>query len=827
MAGTRDLNVFLLASHWNMMLPLVVVSPTRIIFQRNHSQLRKPCLQWPNKISKIASELPAIERYWHDEALSVQSTKSARGKKYVLSMFPYPSGRLHMGHMRVYSISDVLARYYRLNDYSVIHPIGWDAFGLPAENAARERNVEPKEWTQGNIEVMRKQLLRSGIIFDWERELCTCSPDYYRWTQWLFCRLHSHGLAEHRHAEVNWDPVDNTVLAEEQIDINGLSWRSGARAEKRKLKQWHIMTTKFAKRLSDGLKRLDQWEDIADIQSNWIGPCDVWRFMLQMKKKNGEVSEEFFDLRIRDPSELSQCAMLVIRKGHPLAGGLGHDANTVVLNFVTGREMSIVFVPVDETSSEYFLNARLAHKSSSFDAVLAKKFNVSLNIASPRLDAEDVIQIAQKGKYGGYETSENLLDWVVSRQRKWGTPIPVLFDAVNSKESVPVLDQDLPVLPQHTSNRELVPCERLSSGKGVRETDTLDTFFDSSWYYLRFLDSHNDRELISKESCKQMPVDVYVGGVEHAAVHMFFARFMSYFLHDIGVMENPEPFDHLLTQGVVRAKTFIRVDNGEYLKEADIIKKGSEYVDRKDGYAVQVLYDKMSKSKHNGVDPLQLLDSDGIDLTRLQLIAAASPRSHIDWGATDNRGLKKWLNRVSSLVNEYVKQRQVPVALEPTSCCETEEELRALYNAATRHVIVPHIANELWSALCSVPAINESLWNRNSVVSEQKWPIPDSDAETEFMLTALRLSCGRCSVPRSVIENCSAEEALKLSKEKYHRLFFDLLAESGHEPVTCKAKVHKGLLYILTLKFDNSVSEKDLSKILKTVIRDVMKVHFI
>lgn len=379
----------------------------------------------------------------------------------------------------------------------------------------------------------------------------------------------------------------------------------------------------------------------------------------QLRQKNPEILDETFDLRIRQPFDLATASMIIIRKGHLLATSLPDNETLLdvkVLNIITGKEMPVVYIPKDQTSSEYFLNARLACSASNLDTALASRFKVDLTNEASSLSVNDVIEIAQKGNYGGYETSEKLLDWVVSRQRKWGAPIPVLFDAMDEKKAVTVADEELPVLPSQLANNERIFCKRLPSGVGVRETDTLDTFFDSSWYYLRFLDPKNNKELISKDKCKQMPVDVYVGGIEHAAVHMFFARFMSYFLYDIGVIEHFEPFDRILPQGVVRGQTFVRMDNGQYLKAADVIKKSSNYFDKNDGCAVNVVYDKMSKSKYNGVDPLQLLDSVGVDLTRLQVISAASPRSPVDWGSKDSQGIKKWLNRISFLVNEYVKQ---------------------------------------------------------------------------------------------------------------------------------------------------------------------------
>uniref|UniRef100_A0A0N5AW14 leucine--tRNA ligase n=1 Tax=Syphacia muris TaxID=451379 RepID=A0A0N5AW14_9BILA len=829
---------------------VIAERPSFFVFRRNASSLHKPCLEWPREDSKIVSSLMRIEDYWKNLTTSVPFSKANVKKKYILPMFPYPSGLLHMGHMRVYTISDVLARYYSLNDYNVIHPIGWDAFGLPAENAARERGINPAEWTYSNIETMRNQLLNGGMIFNWDLELCTCEPDYYRWTQWLFSRLYSHHLAQHLFSEVNWDPADGTVLAEEQIDANGCSWRSGVPAEKRKLKQWHIMTTKYAKRLSDGLKKLEQWEDVADIQSNWIGKCDVWRFMLPLKDKDSDESfEETFDLRIRSPLDLASARMLIIRTGHQLFKDCTKDEESRLLtlkayNFVTKSDMPIVWVANDPTTKEYFMNNRIANQNFEFDVALAKKYNIDLSPIVTDYTTTDILEMSQKNNYGGYETSEKLMDWVVSRQRKWGTPIPVLFDANDRNTIVTVSDEDLPVLRQTVENSGKVKCSRLPSGFGIRESDTLDTFFDSCWYYLRYLDVKNNKELISLEKTRQLPVDVYVGGIEHAAVHMFFARFISYFLHDIGMLENPEPFDRLLPQGIVRGKTFIRIDNGQYLKEEDVEKREKNYIAKESGALVKVIFEKMSKSKHNGVDPIDLLNAQGIDLTRLQLVASGSPRSPINWDCQDLRGIKRWLNRVSGLVNEYIKQRQSKSTFSSCNCSqETEEYLRKTCNSAIRHVsavlgvlfnhcgaftrlseftndlkaidkslygnskqferclhalvimsqvFIPNVASELWSALCTVPALDKAVRIENAHIWQQKWPVPDSDTDTEFMIKALRVSCGRVPAPRSIIEGCTAEEALKLARESYHCSFFELLDKAGHVPISYEVEEHKG-----------------------------------
>uniref|UniRef100_F1KUK4 leucine--tRNA ligase n=1 Tax=Ascaris suum TaxID=6253 RepID=F1KUK4_ASCSU len=845
----------------------------RTIQSRNFSRLRSH-LKWPRQDSTITADLKHVERHWRDAVQQCRHrAKSSATKKYILSMFPYPSGNLHMGHMRVYTISDVIARYYRLSGFNVIHPMGWDAFGLPAENAAVERGVDPEEWTHSNIKTMREQLLKTGIIFDWDREILTCSPEYYRWTQWIFCRLYDHGLVYRSLAEVNWDPVDCTVLAAEQIDENGRSWRSGAIAEKRKLKQWVVETPRYAKRLLEGLQKMPHWQEVAEIQANWIGKCDVWRFRLPLKTADGTLLDETFDLRIRQPHRLASAQALFIRGTHPLASPdakLPYILKETAMNIVGGNKMHIICVP-DEKSSpeeEYFLDARIASEKNDLDVTLARSFGVELK-SSPTwstLSDQDVVQIAEFGKYGGYETSERLLDWVVSRQRRWGTPIPVLLsDDAEHKYAVRVRDDELPVCASTGGHPQRIPCNRLPSGFGIPETDTLDTFFDSSWYYLRYLDPKNDKELIAADKVAQMPVDVYIGGIEHAAVHMFFARFISYFLNDIGVTKSVEPFDQLLPQGVVRGRTFLRTDNGKYVPEADVIQKESTFAEKSDGGEVIMQYEKMSKSKHNGVEPLLVLDRDGIDLTRLQLLSSAAPRAPVNWGDADTKGLKKWLNRVSWVVNEYVTQRSVssPNCLEADSA--TEAHYREVYNYAVRNVsmllevlhlhntaiarligltnslrkaeaslfgrsvevercvhalvimmqvFTPHTAAELWSALCSVVAIDETKWRRTEAVTEQDWPSVDADADIDFILKVLDLSCGRVAVPRQLIEGLSAEKVLKIASEGSHKWFLDGLAKAGHQPLKCELQRHEGLHVTLTLHFGDSLKEEYVKKLL-------------
>ncbi|VDK77886.1 unnamed protein product [Litomosoides sigmodontis] len=838
---------------------------------------REPMLAWPRKECGIVTKCFDLEQYWKEVSRRAPTIHPSQPKKYILSMFPYPSGKLHMGHMRVYTISDVLARYYRqfqillLNGYNVIHPIGWDAFGLPAENAAREMGVDPAQWTAGNIDVMRQQLLSTGIIFDWNREISTCSPDYYRWTQWIFCRLFERGLVRRALTEVHWDPIDCTVLAAEQIDAKGHSWRSGAIAEKRKMKHWMIETPKYAKRMFDGLQKLKHWKEVASIQANWIGKCNVWRFLLPLKERNGTLLDEKLDLRIREPRRLSTATVVFIQPGHPLFSLADEREeigvlNVTALNIITGKDMHIIYVNknIAENGNGFILNARLPSETQEYDAKVMESFGFSTEQLRSTLTNNDVIQIAEFGDYGGYETSERLLDWVISRQRKWGTPIPVLLSA-DDQCAVTVTDDELPVIAACCKYDEKIPCKRLPDGFGYWEKDTLDTFFDSSWYYLRFLDPNNDTELISKTKFVDMPVDVYVGGIEHAALHLFFARFISHFLHDIGVSPVQEPFDSFLPQGIVFSRSFKRSDNGKYVKEDDVVQTGNGFIAKRDGCVVLTQYEKMSKSKHNGVDPLSVLKLKGIDLTRLQLLNEAAPREPINWGDSELKGLFKFMERTSDVVSFYVEQHAASASLDPLDIVE-EEKYRALYNFYVRNIsmvievlhlhntaldylqafvkllkktpaetyrrseqlercvhalvimlqlFTPHLAAECWAALCSVPALNNSGMLRDKEVNEQSWPQVDSDADIDFMINVGKLSCGRVEVPRQEIEHLSSEEALQYAINGVHSIFFQELATLGFRPVSCNKLSRTGFYVLLEVKFDNTPADDTLLEVLK------------
>uniref|UniRef100_A0A8R1V340 leucine--tRNA ligase n=1 Tax=Pristionchus pacificus TaxID=54126 RepID=A0A8R1V340_PRIPA len=872
------------------------------------SAARTPALKWPlDENTRLSTRMLDVEKHWREtttgEGMTGPPVKNNKST-YVLSMFPYPSGALHMGHLRVYTISDVIARYYRADGHEVIHPIGWDAFGLPAENAARERGVDPGEWTKSNIESMKDQLLKTGIHFDWDREINTSSPDFYRWTQWIFTQMHRAGLVRRGMNEVNWDPVDNTVLAAEQIDENGCSWRSGAVAEKRRMNTWLIETPKYAKRLLDGLSSLDgRWHEVADIQSNWIGRCDVRRFMMPVRTRDSPFTSssslEFLDLRLSDPLSLPSAAFVLLSATDSLVRGDGRNkeqpyiSSLEVLNVVTGRFIPIVVVPkeyLDGTSAaygglapEYVLGARLSHEEA--DAQLAASLGLELKnekrggtVANMTLN--DVEEIAAFGGYGGYVTSRNLMDWAVSRQRAWGTPIPIILGEDGSSSAIHA--EKLPLLSEQRGRK----VEGLTSSS--YETDTLDTFFDSAWYYLRYLDPRNQKQLVDPSlAARHMPVDVYVGGVEHAALHLYYARFFSYFLADIGAVKYEgtlEPFKHLVPQGIVKGLTYVDETTGRYVKESDVDLSGTKPRVRVDcttegvtaGKELSVKYEKMSKSKHNGVDPVKVLEQDGIDLARLQLLDTSSPRAPINWGESDSSGIKRWLDRMSWVVNAYVEGRKGAergYAAKTAAVERKEEELREAYNYFVRNVgmtlevlhllntsiarlqgltnalrkmdkevlahsvqaerciyalitmlqvFAPHTAAELYAAVQQVQPIEMKTAAR---VSEQPWPEVDADAIIDLTLHVNGVNCGRAPVQRPLVEDLSLEELITRASTHEHKSMIDWLREKQGVIKKATTEGRKGSFITLSLEALDANGEKVSEEKIKKQLDEMAKVR--
>lgn len=634
--------------------------------------------RWNDQLNKEIHK--DIEKHWSSKTTVEKfDENSDKEKFYILSMFPYPSGSLHMGHVRVYCISDVLARYYRLKGKNVIHPMGWDAFGLPAENAALERGLDPDLWTQKNIATMKSLMEKLNLSFDWSREFATCDSDYYKWTQFLFLKLFENGLAYRKEAVVNWDPVDKTVLANEQVDEKGCSWRSGAVVEKKMLKQWFVKTTRFSKELYEGLNSpiLENWKDVIDLQKHWLGTMNGTTIDFKIVNGYSENEDKSITIWIKRPEYIDRARFVAVKPESTLA----KEANAEgLLPFRLRNPFTNENLPVYVTDKVYFAVGSEVHlgipdlspKDKDFATLVGIPYSEGLyNYAREEelLDLrEKICAEARERGIGGYPASSKLKDWLISRQRYWGTPIPIIHCEKCGEQAVP--ENELPVRLPKVSKLKLgqnplidnkdwfnVNCPKCG-GKATRETDTMDTFVDSSWYYLRFLDPDNEEAAFGVEKIKKlMPVDIYIGGKEHAILHLYFARFMNNFLYSMGLVPHSEPFKKLLCQGMVRGKTYRSEQSGEYVKRKSVEKREDQYYNKETGEVLVLDWEKMSKSKHNGVDPKDLIDEYGVDTTRLVVLSMAAPQSYLDWDEKPFSGIINWQHRLWVTVAEFINIR--------------------------------------------------------------------------------------------------------------------------------------------------------------------------
>jgi leucyl-tRNA synthetase len=653
------------------------------------------------------------QKTWEERGTFHASDDSPRPRAYVLEMFPYPSGRIHMGHVRNYTMGDVLARYRRMNGFEVLHPMGWDAFGMPAENAAMEKKVHPGAWTWSNIDTMRAQLKRLGFALDWSREIATCDPSYYGHEQALFLDLFEAGLVYRKESEVNWDPVDMTVLANEQV-IDGCGWRSGAPVERRKLSQWFLKITDFAEELLDGLGQLDQWPDkVRLMQENWIGRSQGLRFRFDLETPVG--GEAGFDVFTTRPDTIFGASFAAVSPDHPIAGALagtdpalaefieeckqgGTTAAEVETAEKKGFDTGIRVVhPLDPdcTLPLYVANFVLmdygtgaifgcpAHDQRDLD--FARKYGLPVTrvVASSPEDAADpiedeaytgpgrlvnsryldgltaeegireVIVRAEAEGWGQGTIVWRLRDWGVSRQRYWGTPIPILHCA--GCGSVPVPREQLPVvLPEDVSfDIPGNPLDRhptwakaqcpACGGEARRETDTLDTFVDSSWYFIRFASQPKDAPFDRAAAERWLPVDQYIGGVEHAILHLLYARFWTRALKRIGRLDVDEPFKGLFTQGMVTHATF---------QDAEGLWLTPEEAESHSGPVRRGRVEKMSKSKRNTVDPEPIVDQYGADAVRWFMLSDSPPERDLEWSEAGIQGSWRFVQRLWRLADE-------------------------------------------------------------------------------------------------------------------------------------------------------------------------------
>ena len=797
---------------------------------------------------------------WEQAQTFRADSASPKPKSYVLEMFPYPSGRIHIGHVRNYTMGDVLARYKKAVGHEVLHPMGWDAFGMPAENAAMEKGVHPGGWTRDNIEHMKAQLKRLGFALDWSRELATCEPDYYGHEQALFIDLYEAGLVYRKESEVNWDPVDMTVLANEQV-IDGKGWRSGAEVEKRKLNQWFLKITDFAEELLEGLGSLENWPDkVRLMQENWIGKSKGLEFSFDLS--NGDTLPVY----TTRPDTIFGASFVAVAADHPVAqavdsdearafiaeckkGGttaaeletaekLGFDTGITAKHPFTGADLPVYianFVLMDygtgaimavpghdqrdfEFATKYGLpiprvvapSADQANKPFDGEAEAGEGVLVNSDFLDG-MEVEDakraiIARIEEQGRGSG-KTVWRLRDWGVSRQRYWGTPIP--FIHCEKCGVVPAPKDSLPItLPEDVDFRtpgnpllrhptwKHVDCPKCG-GKAERETDTLDTFVDSSWYFLRFASQPADKPFDRDEIAKWLPVEQYIGGIEHAILHLLYARFWTRALAHMGQIDVTEPFASLFTQGMVTHETYSRKDGSKtlYFAPDEISREAERALLKADGGAVEIgRVIKMSKSKKNVVDPDTIVDTYGADAVRWFMLSDSPPERDLPWSEAGIEGCSRFVHRLWRLFAAHDagaegedkpllrKMHQTVAAVaedieslgfnkavariyELTGAVEKAQP-SASRSAAIRTLVqlvapmMPHLAEEAWASL-----------GTDGLVADAAWPAVDPALLVEDEVTIAVQHKGKLRDTLTAPKGASKAdlEAMALASEKVQR----------------------------------------------------------
>ncbi len=809
-------------------------------------------------------------KVWEDKKSFEVTEDTSKPKSYVLAMLPYPSGRIHVGHVRNYSLSDVVARYKRAKGFNVLNPMGWDALGLPAENAAMERNTHPKDWTYENIAQMKAQLLSMGLAIDWSREVATCDPDYYKHEQKMFIDFYKNNLAYRKESIVNWDPVEDTVLANEQV-VDGKGWRSGAPVERRKLYQWFFKITEFADDLLKGIETLDRWPDkVRTMQHNWIGKSRGLEFSWGIKDH-----DETIDVYTTRPDTFFGASFLALSPDHPLAKKLASDKDgyddfikacqatgtseeaiekAEKIGFYTGlkathpllkTEMPIYlanFVLMDYGTGAVF--GVPAHDQRDLD--FARKYDLEVIpvVLPPEEDAatfkigseafigdgliynsdflnglnkEDGIKAAiakfEELKIGKGVTNFRLRDWGISRQRYWGCPVP--FIHCDDCGLIPVPEDQLPVELPYDINYDKPgnPLDRHPTWKhtichecgkdAVRETDTCDTFFESSWYFLRYLDPQNkERGFANEKSNYWMPVDQYIGGVEHAVLHLLYSRFFMRALKKCGYEVPDEPFAGLFTQGMVTHATY-KDSDGNWIFPTDAIQQEDKSWQTKDGKAVtQGAVIKMSKSKKNVIDPQDIIDTYGADAARLFILSDSPPERDLEWTEGGIEGAWRFVNKLHRTITDALPTLPTVGIVQPNNFSDKAKELRSTthkaivgvaedidnfhmnkavarirelsnaltgfkpaddgdtwalregYEALVRlfNPMMPHLAEELWSQL-----------GHDTILTETSWPTHDKKLLKDDTVTIGVQVNGKVRATITLASDCSKDEAEKIA----------------------------------------------------------------
>ncbi|MEZ5903543.1 MAG: leucine--tRNA ligase [Alphaproteobacteria bacterium] len=803
-------------------------------------------------------------KVWTDKKSFEVTEDPSKPKSYVLAMLPYPSGRIHVGHVRNYSLSDVVARYKKAKGFNVLNPMGWDALGLPAENAAMERKTHPKDWTYENIAQMKAQLLSMGLAIDWSREVATCDPSYYKHEQKMFIDFYKQGLAYRKESMVNWDPVEDTVLANEQV-VDGKGWRSGAPVERRKLYQWFFKITEFADELIKGLEGLDRWPDkVRTMQHNWIGKSQGAEFSFDVVG-----NDEKIKVYTTRPDTLFGASFVGLAADHPLAQKLAGDkkgyddfiktcqstgtseeaiekaekigfdtGHKVAHPFIKGKELPIYlanFILMDYGTGAIF--GCPAHDQRDFE--FATKYNLDIIpvVQSPDndplpyvgdgqlfnseflngLNKEDGIKAAIKKLeelgIGKSVTNFRLRDWGVSRQRYWGCPVP--FIHCDTCGLIPVPEDQLPVELPYDINYDKPgnPLDRHPTWKNVdcpecgkaaqRETDTCDTFFESSWYFLRYLDPENKQTGFANEKSNYwMPVDQYIGGVEHAVLHLLYSRFFMRALKKCGYEVPDEPFAGLFTQGMVTHQVFKDKDD-KWISPAEIEQRDGKWVKSSDGSPVKAgAVTKMSKSKKNVVDPQDIIDTYGADAARLFILSDSPPDRDLEWTESGIEGAWRFVNKLHRTVIDSIADMPAVDTPKPASFSDKAMELRRAahqtivgvaddidafhmnkavarirelsntlsgfkpqddgekwalregYEALIRlfNPMMPHLAEELWSQL-----------GHKTILAETSWPAHEEDLlEADTITIGVQVN-GKMRASITLPAKASKEEAEKIA----------------------------------------------------------------